>query len=73
MSTLILNIFFDVEMTMDVETVHPRLIIFFVGGKKNVLLFLVWINYTGSETIWEYGLNSKRMSWLFLIVQELLI
>lgn len=41
MSTLILNIFFDVEMTMDVETVHPRLIIFFVGGKKNVLLFLV--------------------------------
>lgn len=41
MPTLILNIIFDVEMTIDVEIVHPRLIIFFVSGNKNVLLFLV--------------------------------
>lgn len=41
MSALILNIFFGVEMTVNVETVQQILIIGFVGGNKNMLLFLV--------------------------------
>lgn len=42
MSTLVLNIFFDVEITIDVETVHPRFTTFFlIGGNKDVFLSLV--------------------------------
>lgn len=68
MSALILNIFFGVEMTVDVETVQPRLIIGFAGGNKNIFLFLVWINFADSENIWEHELNIKRMFLCFLIV-----
>lgn len=31
--------------------------IFFVGGNKNVLLFLVWIHCPGRDTAWEHGLD----------------